>query len=87
MVFMDINPMSLGHVLVLLREPVATLTELPPETVSSDGKVASQSVLHVHIHVIPRYRSDVAKVTRKMLSHVITLMLLAYASKSKKARL
>ena len=111
--FMDINPMSPGHVLVVPREPVATLTELPPETVShlmavavrvgdaqrkalgslaqhiliNDGKAASQSVPHVHIHVIPRYRNDVVKVTCSMLLHVTTLMLPPYASKSKRARL
>ena len=39
----------------------------------NDGKGASQSVPHVHFHVIPRYGGDMAKVVSRMIWHVATL--------------
>lgn len=39
----------------------------------NDGKDASQSVPHVHFHVIPRYGGDMAKVISRMIWHVATL--------------
>lgn len=97
--FMDINPMSPGHVLVVPRRVVATLAELDAPTrahlmevavrigqaqrqvlgslaqhvLVNDGKAASQTVPHVHIHVIPRYRGDVLKALGHLLWHVATL--------------
>lgn len=97
--FMDINPMSPGHVLVVPRRVVATLAELDAPTrahlmevavrigqaqqrvlgslaqhvLVNDGKAASQTVPHVHIHVIPRYRGDTLKALAHVLWHVATL--------------
>lgn len=97
--FMDINPMSPGHVLVVPRRVVATLAELDAPTrahllelavrigqaqqrvfgslaqhvLVNDGKAASQTVPHVHIHVVPRYRGDVFKALGHVLWHVATL--------------
>lgn len=97
--FMDINPMSPGHVLVVPRQPSVTLAELPPDVVAhlmgvavkvgtaqrsalgslaqhvlvNDGKAASQTVPHVHVHVIPRYRGDMLKALGHVLWHVATL--------------
>lgn len=41
----------------------------------NDGKAASQSVPHVHIHVVPRYRGDTLRTLGRMLWHVTTLTL------------
>lgn len=97
--FMDINPMSPGHVLIVPRQPVATLAELDGVTrqhlfelavriglaqqralgslaqhvLVNDGKAASQSVPHVHVHVVPRYRNDTLKALGHMLWHLGTL--------------
>ncbi len=99
--FMDINPMSRGHVLVVPRQSVDTLDRLDPPVVAhlwsmaqrigaaqrralgsgaqhlliNDGKVASQSVPHVHIHVVPRYGGDTVRTLGRMLWHIATLTL------------
>jgi len=99
--FMDINPVSRGHVLVVPVQSVATLEELDPQVLPrlwqvavrigaaqraglgslaqhflvNDGKDASQSVPHVHIHVIPRYPGDTARTLRRMIWHLATLKL------------
>ena len=39
----------------------------------NDGKAASQSVPHVHIHVIPRYSRDTLYTITRMIWHVTTL--------------
>lgn len=39
----------------------------------NDGKDASQSVPHVHIHVIPRYRGDRYATVARMIWHLATL--------------
>lgn len=111
--FMDIRPMSRGHVLVIPLTPVATLEELSAAEYShlwevakriaaaqrqalgslaqhflvNDGKAASQSVPHVHIHVIPRYRGDGLHTMAKMLWHVTTLVLPHIETSSGRARL
>lgn len=36
----------------------------------NDGRVANQSVPHVHIHVIPRYGRDALSTTSRMLAHI-----------------
>lgn len=99
--FMDINPMSPGHVLVVPRQPVATLAELEAAPrqhlfevavrvgqaqqralgsraqhfLVNDGRDASQTVPHVHVHVVPRYGRDALRTMGNMLWHVTTLML------------
>lgn len=99
--FMDINPITHGHVLVVPRRSVATLAQLDTQTrhhlwetaqrisqaqqrglgsraqhwLVNDGQGASQSVPHVHIHVIPRYGSDTLRTLGRMLWHVTTLTL------------
>lgn len=98
-VFLDINPMSRGHALVVPRVSVATLDELDAPTrahlfetavkvaaaqreslgsaaqhvLINDGKDASQSVPHVHLHVIPRYRGDRYGTVARMIWHIATL--------------
>jgi histidine triad (HIT) family protein len=80
--FLDSHPLFLGHVLVVPRDHVVTLTDLPEEQVGplfttiqrldraveaaleADGSmvlnnnVISQSVPHLHVHVIPRNKGD-----------------------------
>lgn len=97
--FMDISPMSPGHVLVVPRQAVATLDELDAATrahvlevavavgqaqrralasqaqhlLVNDGKAASQTVPHVHLHVIPRYPRDAIRTMAHIVWHVTTL--------------
>lgn len=80
--FLDRRPVFKGHVLVVPRGHVATLTDLPAPlieplfgavqrvagavvaAVRADGtfvavnNVVSQSVPHLHVHVVPRRRKD-----------------------------
>ncbi len=80
--FLDHRPVFKGHVLVVPREHVETLPELPLPLVvplmttvqrvctalvdglGADGSfvavnnVVSQSVPHLHVHVVPRRRKD-----------------------------
>lgn len=39
----------------------------------NDGRAASQSVPHVHIHVIPRYAGDRWRTVSRMMWHVATM--------------
>jgi histidine triad (HIT) family protein len=80
--FLDIRPLFPGHVLVVPRVHVETLTDLPPGNieplfqrvrtlagavrdacgaqgsfVAVNNKV-SQSVPHLHVHVVPRTKGD-----------------------------
>lgn len=97
--FMDIRPLSRGHVLVVPRHSVATLEELDAPTTAhlwqtavrigraqrhalgsaaqhflvNDGREASQSVPHVHIHVIPRYTGDRYGTVARMMWHLVML--------------
>lgn len=99
--FMDINPVTPGHTLVVPREQKATLAELSPEVrchiwevghkvaaaqqaealkdcapskaqnlIVNDGKIANQTVPHVHLHIIPRRYGDSFKVLLSVLTHV-----------------
>jgi|SRR5580704_16509799 histidine triad (HIT) family protein len=79
--FLDVNPISRGHLLVIPKEPVATIDELSDESAAALGRVlprlsravlaatgatafnvlqnngtlAHQVVMHVHVHIIPKY--------------------------------
>lgn len=83
--FMDVQPVTPGHVLVIPRQHAIGLADLPSEIGGhlfqtgqkistgikksrirceginfflADGAVASQTVFHVHLHVIPRFPGD-----------------------------
>lgn len=97
--FLDINPITRGHTLVVPRHSVATLAELDAkdrahlwETAQrigqaqqagmrsraqhllvNDGRGASQTVPHVHIHVIPRYGGDTVHTLARLAWHITTI--------------
>lgn len=99
--FMDIHPITPGHVLVVPRQSVATLSELDAPSrahlwelaqrigaaqrkalgsdaqhlLVNDGKAASQTVPHVHLHVIPCYRGDTLQRLARLVWHIATLAL------------
>ena len=80
--FLDLRPVFKGHALLVPREHVATLLDLPDrlrdgllaaaqvlagaevEALGAEGSfvamnnVVSQSVPHLHLHVVPRTRGD-----------------------------
>jgi histidine triad (HIT) family protein len=80
--FLDTRPLFVGHVLVVPRDHVVTLPELPanalgpffervqsiaralPKALGAEGtfvamnNVVSQSVPHLHCHVVPRTKGD-----------------------------
>jgi histidine triad (HIT) family protein len=80
--FLDHRPLFPGHTLVLPRDHVETLAELPEDRVGpffrdvqrvevavrtameaqgsfvAENNVVSQSVPHLHVHVVPRRRKD-----------------------------
>jgi histidine triad (HIT) family protein len=80
--FLDLRPLFRGHVLVVPRDHVVTLPELPtdalapyfgavqriaavlPAALSAQGSfvamnnIVSQSVPHLHTHVVPRNKGD-----------------------------
>ncbi|MCA1783141.1 MAG: HIT family protein [Dermatophilaceae bacterium] len=80
--FLDRRPLFKGHVLLIPRQHVLTLTELPDDLVGplfraaralaqavKDGlgaqgsfvamnNTVSQSVAHLHVHVVPRTKGD-----------------------------
>ena len=100
-VFMDINPITRGHALVVPRRSVPTLNQLDAamrthlwevahrigqaqqralgsaaqHLMINDGKAARQTVPHVHIHVIPRYRGDTLHTLAKIVWHITTITL------------
>jgi diadenosine tetraphosphate (Ap4A) HIT family hydrolase len=84
--FLDGFPVTQGHTLVIPKQHVASLFELPAEAQAAvwalvaqvrnllreelhpdgfnigvnDGTAAGQTLMHAHIHVIPRRHGDVA---------------------------
>ena len=82
--FLDINPISLGHTLIVPKKHYENIYDIPEKTLKciitvakniaekykkslgstginilhASGKDAQQSVLHFHIHLIPRYSDD-----------------------------
>jgi histidine triad (HIT) family protein len=83
--FMDIHPLTPGHLLVVPNRHVADLSGLDRETGAhmldvgrrvasalrgsgvrceginlflADGSAAGQTVFHLHLHVVPRFRGD-----------------------------
>lgn len=80
--FLDRSPVFVGHVLVVPRQHVVTLTDLPVASVGpffervqrvaaavvdgldahgtfvANNNIVSQSVAHLHVHVVPRRRRD-----------------------------
>ena len=111
--FMDINPMTRGHVLVVPRVSVATLDELDAPTrahlwevalrvgqaqrtalgsraqhlLVNDGRAASQTVPHVHIHVIPRYPGDMLRALSRIVWHITTITIRRRERAGQRARL
>jgi histidine triad (HIT) family protein len=82
--FLDINPVTKGHTLLVPRSHHADLAELPEadaalvgallpklcravraatgsdglNVIVNNGRVAGQTIDHVHWHIIPRFRDD-----------------------------
>lgn len=80
--FLDVRPVFKGHVLLVTRQHIDTLTELPDALVASlftttrrvaaavrdalgaqgtsvaMNNTVSQSVPHLHVHVVPRTKGD-----------------------------
>lgn len=82
--FLDINPRSKGHTIIVPKVHAATLTDLPAEKMLplfeqvqsmaakiisafeadgynigiNNGESAGQAVAHIHVHIIPRYKTD-----------------------------
>lgn len=81
---LDINPVKKGHSLVICKEPLATIEDVPDATlghmmgvvklidrrlravlgcdatniVINNGEAAGQAVPQLHIHIIPRYKTE-----------------------------
>ncbi len=82
--FLDSNPVSRGHTLIISRKHYDNILDIPEEmvmkvaarskelaslyrsrlgadgfnTMQSSGKEAGQSVMHYHMHLVPRYKDD-----------------------------
>ena len=91
--FMDINPVSAGHVLVIPKGHWSDLYAMPdhqlghvdaivrkvatavrdalkPDGVSvmqANGKGAAQSVMHYHVHIVPRTLGDELKINWQLV--------------------
>ena len=96
--FLDISPMARGHTLVIPTRACVTLDELDAgerahlwsqaqHLLVNDGKAASQSVPHVHVHVIPRYGGDTVSTVGRMIWHVATLAVPRPETRKRRARL
>ena len=62
--FMDLDESERGSVIESLHGIIAQLrAEFAPDGFNvgiNDGRAAGQTVMHLHVHVIPRYDGDVA---------------------------
>jgi len=82
--FMDISPLSKGHLLVVPKKHCANILEMDPDLYGYlcslvaklaravnaalapdgmnvqqlNGKAANQVVMHVHVHLVPRWHGD-----------------------------
>ncbi len=91
--FMDINPVSTGHVLVIPKGHWRDLFDMPdeqlgfvaasvrkvahsvknalsPDGVSitqANGRGAAQSILHYHVHIVPRTMGDDLKINWELV--------------------
>jgi histidine triad (HIT) family protein len=94
--FMDLNPSSIGHTLVVPREHFENIYDVPENVLSDlfavvkrvsaavkktvgaegisvlqlNGRAAGQTVMHLHVHIIPRFREDaISKALGVMIGH------------------
>ena len=79
-VILDMGPATRGHALVLPKEHFENLYEIPDEwaagalaaakkvAVLMKDKAAGQTVMHFHMHIIPRYKNDNANILWKPTS-------------------
>jgi diadenosine tetraphosphate (Ap4A) HIT family hydrolase len=62
--FFDLSPQEHGAIFELVSEQKRVLdSEFAPHAFNigiNDGSIAGQTVPHVHVHLIPRYRGDAA---------------------------
>ena len=62
--FFELSPSERDSLLILMERAKVTLdAELAPDGYNigiNDGAAAGQTVPHLHLHLIPRYRGDVA---------------------------
>lgn len=62
--FFDLSPQERGDLLDLLdRTKIALDKEFMPQGYNigiNDGPAAGQTVLHLHVHLIPRYTGDIS---------------------------
>ena len=83
--FLDVNPISDGHTIIISKKHYKYLSETPVEVLSdmiklchevgnkiansslkpwgfnylsNEGKIAGQEVMHIHMHVIPKYGKE-----------------------------
>jgi len=79
--FMDLNPANIGHILVIPKEHWENIYKVPENVLAgmfsvvkrvsaAVGRAAGQSVMHFHVHVIPRFRGDpLSKAIGAMVGH------------------
>ena len=94
-VILDIAPAAKGHAILLVKEHVANIFELSPETagkvfsvvpkvaaaikeelgcdgmniLQNNGVEAGQTVFHLHIHFIPRWKEDAVNIKWEPLGY------------------
>lgn len=87
----DLDDDTLAHLWRVARDVAsaqrAALGSDAQHFLVNDGKAASQTVPHVHIHVIPRYRGDSLRAVSRMIWHATTLAIPRPESRRRRARL